>query len=193
MWPLQKELDPVTYAPLKRLAKQLRDKDGHSHLGVCRRQRLDADGALVEDYGGWATAKQVGVPASAGVLHQLIDEIRGHLPQTKTWDVCWWFNLLHPPGQDPQTGFVRPTGDWIQRHDHSVSHQGAGDQVVLNEWAALYYLDGAGPIVFHPDSGADMAIEAKPGLLLVFPAGLAHSVPEHKGPGRRLALAFNAR
>ena len=97
---------------------------------------------------------------------------------------------------------VHRRGGYARSHVHPFNH-----------WSGVYYVRVGRPDGRHPESGAisfadprpgaaalpapgfpfgdEHVIRPRPGLLLVFPSWLAHSVAPVRGAGERISVAFN--
>ena len=88
---------------------------------------------------------------------------------------------------------IMTKGQRVLFHHHIQSHKGGE-----NYAAGVYYVDappGSAPIIFWPTgyTGPNLTQEIEDGLLVLFPAGLCHSVPDHKIKEDRISVAFNIR
>ncbi|KAA6183658.1 hypothetical protein F2Q65_15145 [Thiohalocapsa marina] len=83
----------------------------------------------------------------------------------------FWLNAMHP-------------GQRTSRHTHDENDE---------QLSAVYYVTAppnAGDILFH-DHPFQTRVTPTPGLLLLFPPDLLHSVEENHSPDLRLSIAFN--
>jgi hypothetical protein len=83
----------------------------------------------------------------------------------------FWLNAMHP-------------GQRTSRHSHEES-----DELL----SGVYYVStppGSGAVMFH-DGPFETRVVPRPGLMLLFPPDLPHSVETHNGDGLRLSVAFN--
>ncbi|MCF7983372.1 MAG: 2OG-Fe(II) oxygenase family protein [Thiohalocapsa sp.] len=83
----------------------------------------------------------------------------------------FWLNLMEP-------------GHRTSRHHHDED-----DELV----SGVYYVDSppnSGDIIFH-DAPFEIRVAPAPGLMLLFPPSLEHSVTENNSGARRLSIAFN--
>lgn len=105
-------------------------------------------------------------------VHRLREIIEHAIGKPRT--LCGWANVLVP-------------GDSVMQHHHRYSHFGG-----LNDMAGVFYLKTPGArIFFYPLRRSTFSIAPHPGLLLLFPAELEHSVEKYEGVGERVSLAFN--
>jgi uncharacterized protein (TIGR02466 family) len=99
---------------------------------------------------------------------------------------------------------INRRGDFNRGHTHSTNH-----------WSGVYYVDTGQPVEGRPLSGAieftdprpaigvydipgapqasTWTITPEPGLMLLFPSWLRHTVLPYEGPGERITIAFNIR
>jgi len=79
---------------------------------------------------------------------------------------------------------VNRAGSYHQRHVH-------GESV----WSGIYYVDAGGTpsarTIFEIDD-ALVHVEPTPGLMVIFPSPIFHSVEPHHGNGNRITIAFDA-
>jgi len=123
---------------------------------------------------GWSGPKDLLSKQRCASLLSFIEE---KLP-LGSWAVHGWGNIM-------------VSGDSVDRHDHSRSHVGG-----LNELAGCYYVETpfeSSPIEFWPDARQSLMILAQEGLLILFPAGLVHSVPTNSGLKPRISIGINIR
>jgi hypothetical protein len=80
---------------------------------------------------------------------------------------------------------VNRAGSYHRRHTHAES-----------TWSGIYYVDVGGAdsacTVFEVDP-APVRITPEPGLMVLFPSTIWHSVEPHHGNGNRITIAFDAR
>ena len=83
----------------------------------------------------------------------------------------FWFNEMQP-------------GQRTSLHSHEELDE---------RLSAVYYVtcpDDSGRLILHDDD-AQIFIDPRPGLLVLFPPNLPHEVEENRGSGTRLSVAFN--
>ena len=113
----------------------------------------------------------------------------GRTPDALDWSLSAWANVNQPG-----------------HANHLHTHPGA-------TWSGVYYVDdgGTGPEedgtaiqfsdpnpvrtnLFFPDLLNDaLRFQPQPGLMILFPSYLPHSVPVHRGTRPRISIAFNVR
>lgn len=139
---------------------------------------------------GWSSAKDL---FEEGPWTRLLSFILGRIEypaamlvprpgivQLPAWDVSGWANIM-------------TKGQRVLFHHHIQSHKGGE-----NHAAGVYYVDappGSAPIIFWPTgyTGPNLSEDIEDGLLLLFPAGLCHSVDDHPIKADRISVAFNIR
>ena len=107
-------------------------------------------------------------------------DARERVRVTPDWEVSAWANVMNK-------------GQRVLFHHHERSQKG-GEHYA----AGVYYVDappGSAPIIFWPEgyTGPKITQEIEDGLLVLFYAGLCHSVPAHPIKAERISVAFNIR
>ncbi|OQW41992.1 MAG: hypothetical protein A4S12_07235 [Proteobacteria bacterium SG_bin5] len=97
---------------------------------------------------------------------------------------------------------VNPTGAANAPHHHGGCYwsavyyvrvdPGAGGELVLHD-PRLPALDAHAPMLRFRDAGGEQLVDTRPepGMLILFPAWLTHSVRAHDGAGLRISIAVN--
>jgi hypothetical protein len=170
----------------------MRIKDAESRLAIRRRRwpaearaadRALADvilaheavepGLVVSNVGGWHSAPDVWTwrePVVASLIARLRSAVADWVgDDERGWQL--WATVL-------------------RRGGYHVAHR-HGDA----EWSGVYYVAageaGRGGAITFARGLTSCTIAPQPGLLLLFPGTLLHSVAEYKGATPRISLAFN--
>jgi uncharacterized protein (TIGR02466 family) len=97
---------------------------------------------------------------------------------------------------------INRAGDFNQMHTHpgatwsGVYYVDDGQSDLAAEGTAIRLSDPnpARTNIFFPElSASDITFRPQPGLMILFPSYVPHSVPPHRGDRPRLSIAFNAR
>jgi len=156
---------------------------------IRERRELDPTSSITPS-SGWSSVKDL---FEEGPWTRLLSFILGRIEypasmlvpepgtiQLPTWEVSAWANIM-------------TKGQRVLFHHHERSHKGG-----RNYAAGVYYVDappGSAPIQFWPTGyvGPEITQEIEDGLLVLFPAALCHSVPDHPIKEDRISVAFNIR
>ena len=156
---------------------------------IRERREIDPTSSITPS-SGWSSAKNL---FDSGPWSRLLSFILGRIEypasmlvprpgivQLPAWEVSAWGNVMNK-------------GQRVLFHHHERSHKGG-----KNYAAGVYYVDappGSAPIIFWPEGYTGTAVpqEIEDGLLVLFYAGLCHSVPAHPIKAERISVAFNIR
>jgi uncharacterized protein (TIGR02466 family) len=159
-------------------------------------------GERLTNIGGWHS--ETGVLAFCGEagqrlihhIHEMIQEATLRLyaefsraPEPLSWTLSAWANVNQRG--DFNTVHTHPGSTWSGVY--YVDHGGAGPEA---EGAALHLSDPCPPRtnLFFPEFlTSDFRVWPVPGLMVLFPSYVPHSVAAHQGERPRISIAFNVR
>jgi uncharacterized protein (TIGR02466 family) len=159
-------------------------------------------GKELTNYGGWhSETGTLRFCESAGErlirhMHEMIEEATRRLyaefsrpSQPIDWIFSAWAN-------------VNRRGDFNQMHTHpgatwsGVYYVDHGESNPDAEGTAIHLSDPCPPRtnIFFPElSDSDILFKPQPGLMILFPSYVPHSVQPHRGDRARISIAFNVR
>lgn len=145
----------------------------HELAGVILAHETVEPGLVVSNVGGWHSAPDVSTwpePVVALAIARLRRAVADWVgDDERRWQL--WTTVL-------------------RRGGYHVAHR-HGDA----EWSGVYYVaageDGRGGAITFARGATSCTIAPQPGLLLLFPGTLLHSVAEYRGDTPRISLAFN--
>jgi uncharacterized protein (TIGR02466 family) len=113
---------------------------------------------------------------------------RGLAPVTPSWSFAAWAN-------------VSRGGDFHATHTHAgatwsgVYYVATGDSGAKDESGRLRFIDPSpGSAIFLPFlARAVPEVRPRPGLMILFPSYVPHTVHPHRGAAERISIAFNFR
>ena len=160
------------------------------------------EGERLTNIGGWHSETGVlGFCGEAGQrlighMHDMVQEATlrlyaayGRPPEALSWTLSAWANVNQRG--DFNTVHTHPGATWSGVY--YVDHGEAGAEA---EGAALQLSDPCTPRtnLFFPELlTADFRVRPVPGLMVLFPSYVPHSVAPHRGERPRISIAFNVR
>jgi uncharacterized protein (TIGR02466 family) len=110
-------------------------------------------------------------------------------PESLGWTLSAWANVNQTG--DSNTMHTHPGATWS-----GVYYVDHGESSATAEGTALHLSDPCPPrtnIFFADLLNATVRIKPVPGLMILFPSYLPHTVPPHRGDRPRISIAFNVR